>query len=174
MVDAFVCLLDAAVSSPATAIAELLVPAPPGVVTHETSAASRPSSAWTVPDAFRRQVAATPDAVALLSGNERWTYAELEARATQLARTLRARGVRQETAVGVCVQRSVDSIVAALGVLQAGGTYVPLDPDYPFDRIEYLAQDAGAPIIVREASSLDRRGVGQRGVICLAAEGALH
>ena len=91
---------------------------------------------------FEEQVRRAPEAVALVFGGERLTYAELDARANRLARDLRRRGVGPEALVGVAVERSVEMVVALLAVLKAGGAYVPLDPSYPTERLAFMWEDA--------------------------------
>ncbi|MCQ4163486.1 non-ribosomal peptide synthetase [Tahibacter harae] len=91
-----------------------------------------------------QQAAATPDAIALDWNEVRLDYATLNRRANQLAHHLRGLGVATERVVGVCLERSADLIVALLAVLKAGGTYVPLDPDYPADRVAFMLSDSGA------------------------------
>ena len=93
------------------------------------------------------QVARTPHATALSYGDVRLTYVELNAKANQLARFLRSRGVGADQLVGVCTERSIEMVIALLGILKAGGAYVPLDPTYPTDRLKYMLQDS-APAIV--------------------------
>ncbi|MEV6279729.1 amino acid adenylation domain-containing protein [Nocardia sp. NPDC051832] len=97
--------------------------------------------------AFRDRVDRTPDAVAVVCGDSELTYAELATRSAQLARVLVARGVRPDTLVAVALPRSVDLLVALLGVLQAGGGYLPIDPAYPSDRLAFVLADA-APVVV--------------------------
>jgi len=86
---------------------------------------------------FEEQALRTPDAVAIVHGNERLSYAELDARANQLARHLRTLGVGPDRCVALCVERSVAMVVGLLAVLKAGGAYVPLDPVYPAERLAY-------------------------------------
>ncbi|WP_344639314.1 MupA/Atu3671 family FMN-dependent luciferase-like monooxygenase, partial [Kitasatospora cystarginea] len=93
-------------------------------------------------DQFDAQVRRTPQAVALVCGEEAVTYRELSDRVGRLAAALRARGVAEEVRVGLCVERSVGLVVAMLAIARAGGAYVPLDPDYPADRLSYTAGDA--------------------------------
>ncbi|MEV4256804.1 AMP-binding protein, partial [Spirillospora sp. NPDC049652] len=97
---------------------------------------------------FRAQVARTPDAVAVVSGDVRWTYAELDARADRIARTLRARGVGREGLVGVMLDRSADLVAALVGVVKAGGAYLPIDPSYPAERVEFMLADARPAVVV--------------------------
>ena len=113
---------------------------------------------------FERQVARTPNAVALQAGEVAITYAELDGRANRLARHLRARGVGVESLVGVCLERSVDMVVALLAILKAGGAYVPLDPDYPRDRLRVIADDARLSLIVTHSALVSRvdRDVAQK------------
>ena len=98
------------------------------------------------------QVVRTPHVVAVGDGTRTLTYGELDARANQLARHLRARGVRRGAFVGLCLERTVDMFVAVLAVLKTGGAYVPLDPGHPVDRLAYVADDAGITLLLTEES----------------------
>ncbi|RKH21643.1 amino acid adenylation domain-containing protein [Corallococcus sp. CA047B] len=120
--------------------------------------------------AFTAQVAARPDAIAVRHGDRSLTYAELEARANQLAWDLKARGVgRAAPRVGVCLPRSIELIVSLVAILKAGGAYVPLDPDYPSERLAFMAGDARLVAVVAQASLLDRVPDGAWSVLCLEA-----
>lgn len=101
--------------------------------------------------AFARRAAAAPDAVAVVCGPRRLSYAELDADADRLAWHLRDRGVGPGTPVAVLLPRSPELITAYLGVLKAGGHYVPLDPDYPPDRIDYMVTDSDASLVITTA-----------------------
>ncbi|MGW4690524.1 amino acid adenylation domain-containing protein, partial [Streptomyces sp. NPDC004244] len=101
-----------------------------------------------LPALFAAQVAATPDAVALVSGDTELTYAELDARANRFAHALTARGVGPELVVAVALPRSVESVVAVLGVLKAGAAYLPVDPAYPRARIDFMLGDARPAVVV--------------------------
>ncbi|MEU2396298.1 amino acid adenylation domain-containing protein, partial [Streptomyces sp. NPDC007369] len=101
-----------------------------------------------LPEMFAAQVAATPDAVALVCGDTELTYAELDARANRFAHALIARGVGPEQTVAVALPRSVESVVAVLGVLKAGAAYLPVDPAYPAARIAYMLEDARPALMV--------------------------
>jgi len=96
---------------------------------------------------FEEQAERTPDLTAVTYEDQSLTYAELNARANQLARYLREKGVSADQLVGICVERSLEMIVGLLAILKAGAAYVPLDPNYPAERLAYMLQDA-APLVV--------------------------
>ncbi len=102
-------------------------------------------------DLFERQVERTPDAVAVSFAGSEITYRELDARANRLAHALVRRGVGPERLVGVCMDRSIELLVAIYGVLKAGGAYVPIDPEYPKDRLAYMLADARPAVILTQA-----------------------
>ncbi|WP_244221665.1 non-ribosomal peptide synthetase [Corallococcus exercitus] len=97
---------------------------------------------------FEAQAGRTPEAIALQFEDQRLTYAQLEARANQLAHHLRARGVGPETLVGVCLERSLEMVVALLGVLKSGAAYVPLDPATPAERLAGMLEDTAASVLL--------------------------
>ncbi|MGC1227158.1 MAG: AMP-binding protein, partial [Candidatus Sulfotelmatobacter sp.] len=94
-----------------------------------------------------------PKAVAVAEGYRQLTYGELEGRANQLAQLLRERGVSPDAVVGLCIRRSQEFIIAALGILKAGAAYLPLDPDYPANRLSILLSDSGAGLVVTHSSA---------------------
>jgi amino acid adenylation domain-containing protein len=123
------------------------------------------------------QVDRTPDATALVHGTRTVTYAQLDAEANRIARHLRALGVGPETPVGVCASRTPSLVAALLGVMKAGGAYLPLDPAYPADRLGFMLEDARAPVVLTEAAFVDRLPVDGARVVCLdrdAAQLAAH
>jgi amino acid adenylation domain-containing protein len=97
---------------------------------------------------FEAQAARAPEAIALVFEEQRLTYRELNARANQLAHYLRKLGVGPEVLVGICIERSPEMIVGALGVLKAGGAYLPLDPSYPPERIAFMLEDAQTTLLL--------------------------
>ena len=103
---------------------------------------------------FERQVAQTPDAIALSSEGRAMTYGQLNARANQVAQRLRQLGVGNGTMVGLCLDRSFDLIVGILGILKAGGAYVPLDPENPRERLEFMFRDCGIQVLVTQSERL--------------------
>ncbi|MFC4531516.1 amino acid adenylation domain-containing protein [Sphaerisporangium dianthi] len=133
--------------------------------TAESGAAERDTAEWgaadgprravtavtaveTVPALFARVAGATPGATALVCGDERLSYGELDTRTARLAALLRRRGVVPGEVVGVCLGRSADALVALLAVWRAGAAYLPLDPDYPDERLAFLVDDSGARLVV--------------------------
>ncbi|WP_446033163.1 amino acid adenylation domain-containing protein [Pseudomonas frederiksbergensis] len=108
----------------------------------------------TVHGLFEAQVERTPDAVAVVHGEQRLSYREVNERANQLAHYLRGQGVRPDSRVAICVERSADMVVGLLAILKAGGGYVPLDPTYPLDRIAYMLQDSAPAVVLAQAATL--------------------
>ncbi|MBB1259199.1 non-ribosomal peptide synthetase [Streptomyces alkaliterrae] len=106
-----------------------------------------------VHELFEAQAAATPDATAVIAGEVRLTYAELDAHANRLARRLRAAGVTSGAFVGVCLDRGAYLPAALLAVLKAGAAYVPLDPAYPPSRIDRILSDASPVVVLAQAST---------------------
>ncbi|MFJ9382110.1 amino acid adenylation domain-containing protein, partial [Streptomyces sp. NPDC101455] len=94
------------------------------------------------------RVAVSPDAVAVVSGDVVLTYGGLMVRASRLAHHLRGLGVGAESVVGLCLGRGVDLVVGVVAVWQAGGAYLPLDPEYPLERLEFMLADSGADVLV--------------------------
>jgi amino acid adenylation domain-containing protein/natural product biosynthesis luciferase-like monooxygenase protein len=113
-----------------------------------------------------------PDGVAVVSGLEQLSYAELDRRANRLAHHLRDLGVGPEVVVGLCLERSVEMVVGLLAVLKAGGAYLPLDPGYPAERLAYMLSDARAPVMLIHEATRTRRPEGAARVVDLDAEAA--
>ena len=107
---------------------------------------------------FGQQVIKTPLRRALSFGNEALTYRQLDEKSNQLAHYLKSRGVKREELVPVCIERSVDLIVAILGVLKAGGAYVPLDPEYPTGRIQFILQDTASNLVLCNRNCMNNLG----------------
>jgi amino acid adenylation domain-containing protein len=120
-----------------------------------------------VHELFETQVDSTPDHVAVVFEGQQLTYAELDARANQVARHLREMGVGPDVPVGIMMERSIEMMVGVLGILKAGGTYVPLDPAYPTDRLLFMLEDARARILVSHRSLSDRFSVSDIEVVCM-------
>ena len=158
-------VLSSVAAAPEARVAELeWVPAEQRQQVIETwnATTSGYPSGLCVHELFESQVAETPSAVAVSDGTRSLTYAELNGRSNRLARVLVGQGVGAETAVALCLGRSVDMVVALLAVLKAGGAYVPLDPAHPAARLQYQVADSGARVVIgdgREAASWTGSGV---------------
>ncbi|KST68652.1 non-ribosomal peptide synthetase [Mastigocoleus testarum BC008] len=116
---------------------------------------------------FESQVEKTPDAVAVEFGSQKLTYAQLNAKANQLAHYLQTLGVEPEVLVGLCIERSLEMVVGLLGILKAGGAYVPLDPNYPPERLGYMLADSGVSILLTQQKLVDVLPKNSAKVICL-------
>src|SRR2546428_624219 len=151
-------LLEAAVAAPEVAIGrlEILSAAERRRLLRDWNATERALPGATLPQLFAAQAAKTPDAVAVVFAGEQLSYGELDARANQLAHHLRALGVGAESVVGVCLERSPALVVALIGILKAGGAYLPLDPEYPAERLHYMLADAGAALLLTQSGLRDR------------------
>ncbi len=97
---------------------------------------------------FEAQVENTPDAIAVLFENQKFSYQELNNRANQLAHYLQNLGVKPETLVGICMERSVEMVVGILAIMKAGGAYLPLDPSLPTERLAFMLEDAQLPLLL--------------------------
>src|ERR1051325_844901 len=100
---------------------------------------------------FEDQVTRAPEAVALVCGNERLNYRELNARANQLARHLRTFGVGRESLVALCIDRSPEMAIGILGILKSGAAYLPLDPEYPRERLAFMIEDARPAVVLTKS-----------------------
>jgi amino acid adenylation domain-containing protein len=106
----------------------------------------------TIHGLFREVAAGRPEAPAVLHAGGALSYGELDRRSNRLARTLRDSGIGPDVAVGLCADRSPLSLIALLGILKAGGAYLPLDPTYPRERLEWMLEDAKAPLLLAEGA----------------------
>lgn len=116
---------------------------------------------------FDEQVARTPDAIAVVYESQRYMYWELCTKANQLANYLVKQGVGPEQLVGLCVERSVEMVIGIMGVLKAGGAYLPLDPEYPKERLAYMIEDSGIQILLSQENLIAELPEHQAKVICL-------
>lgn len=108
-----------------------------------------------VHELFEEMASRTPDQIALVFGDQELTYAELNLKANQLARHLCSAGVRSETVVAVCAERSLDLVIGLIAVLKAGGVYLPLDPAYPKERLTHMLEDAKPSIVLTHGVLID-------------------
>ncbi|NCS15837.1 MAG: amino acid adenylation domain-containing protein, partial [Microcystis aeruginosa G13-12] len=116
---------------------------------------------------FEEQVKRTPDAVAVVCSQQQLTYNELNRRANQLAHYLQSLGVKPDTLVGICLERSLEMIVGLLGILKAGGAYLPLDPEYPSERLSFMLEDAQLSLLLTQQKLGENLPQHQASIICL-------
>jgi amino acid adenylation domain-containing protein len=121
----------------------------------------------TINQLFEAQVEKTPDAVAVICENQKLTYRELNQQANQLANYLQSLGVKPEVLVGVCIERSHYTIIALLGILKAGAAYVPLDPNYPQERLAFMLADAQVPVLLTKKALLEILPQHNANAVCL-------
>ena len=175
-------LLEGAVADPDRAIGRLdiLSPAERHTILREWNDTARAVAGTTLPELFAAQVARTPAADAVVFEDDRLSYGELDARSSQLAHHLRGLGVGPEVVVGLCIERSLAMLVGLLGILKAGGAYLPLDPDYPPERLAFMLADAGAPVLLTRSAlrahlpahdvNSDDAHIGDVRIVCLDAD----
>ena len=125
-----------------------------------------------VHELFEEQAEQTPEAVAVVYEGQRFTYGELNGRANQLGHYLRTLGVGPEVRVGICVERGVEMVIGLLGILKAGGAFVPLDPGYPRKRLEYMVEDSQAEVLLTEKGLQKNLPEHTGRTICLDADWA--
>jgi amino acid adenylation domain-containing protein len=109
-----------------------------------------------VHELFEEQVERTPDAIAVEIEDQRLTYCELNTRANQLAHFLRKHGVEPDVSVGICMERSLEMVVGIIGVLKAGGAYLPMDPEYPKERLTFILEDARSSVLLTQERLIGR------------------
>ncbi|MUG92217.1 amino acid adenylation domain-containing protein [Scytonema sp. UIC 10036] len=122
---------------------------------------------------FELQVQRTPDAIAVVFEDEQLSYQELNCRANALAHYLRRIGVGPDVSVALCVERSLEMVVGILGVLKAGGVYVPIDPAYPKAHLAFVLEDARAPVLLTQARLVTELSTHGTRIVCLDSERAI-
>ncbi|HTZ08388.1 MAG TPA: amino acid adenylation domain-containing protein, partial [Acidimicrobiales bacterium] len=169
MVAHWLLLLEGAVAAPGARVGELslLTPSERHVLLGAWGRGPGVVGGADVALLVAEQAAARPDAVAVVCEGEELTYGQLDRRANQLARHLRTEGVKPEVPVGVCMDRSVDQVTALLGILKAGGVYVPLDPEAPPERIRYVLDDTEMPVVLTQHHLAGRIGAADAVVVSL-------
>ena len=156
LADQLATLLTAALAAPDTPVAGLPLLRPDTgreLIDRWAATATASAPQPTLPELVTRQAVARPDAIAVAYHEQTLTYRELDVRADRLAHALVARGVRAETAVGVCLPAGPDWVVALLAVLRAGAVYLPLDPSLPAARLAYLLTDSDAALVLTGADA---------------------
>ncbi|MEH1866381.1 MAG: amino acid adenylation domain-containing protein [Nostoc sp.] len=122
---------------------------------------------------FEEQVELTPDAVAVEFQNQQLTYNQLNYRANQLAHYLQSVGVKPDTLVGLCVERSLEMVIGLLGILKAGAAYVPIDSEYPSDRLSFILEDTQVKVLLTQQRLIDRLPLNQAKLVCLDTDAEL-
>uniref|UniRef100_UPI00135AA894 non-ribosomal peptide synthetase n=1 Tax=Pseudomonas izuensis TaxID=2684212 RepID=UPI00135AA894 len=155
-------LLDALVAAPQRPLVELFPQRQDQPQLDRWNATERLYSGSTnLHTALNQQAALTPNALALVFEGQRLSYAELDQRAQQVARALRANGIGRESIVPLCMERSVDMVVALLGIVHAGAAWLPLDPELPSARLAFLIEDADAQVTLTQPQWLSRLPAGR-------------
>lgn len=151
----FVTLLESVLDNLDVSVADasLLPPAERAQVVFEWNDTRADYPETTLPALFESQAARTPDSVALMFNSQSVTYAELNRRANQLAHYLR--GLGGEKLIGVSLERSIESVVALLGIFKSGSAYVPLDPHYPKERLAFMLEDTGLKLLVTQSNLVE-------------------
>jgi len=169
MVEQYQTLLEGIVTNPIQQVSELplLTQAQQQLLVEWNQTHREYSTKQCVHQLFAAQGSLTPDAVAIQHEGQHLTYRELNERANKIAHYLQSLGVKAETLVGICVERSLEMIVGLLGILKAGGAYVPLDPAYPKERLAYILEDTQLGILLTQERLLAKLPDQARKTICL-------
>ncbi|ASS74119.1 hypothetical protein CIG75_03350 [Tumebacillus algifaecis] len=169
MLHQFVQLTAALVENPAQRVGELSLLTTAEreqlVVEWNRTASAYPGAS--LQELFEAQAAAIPDAVAVVSGNDSLTYRQLNERANQIAHHLKALGVGPDALVGLCIERSLEMVTALLAIIKAGGGYVPIDSDYPQERIAFMLEDTNVSVLVTQSALAEKLPLPDSHVICL-------
>lgn len=173
MADHFTTLLTAIVAEPDTAVSQL------PLLTEE----QKDTLLYTLNDTavpynlnrclhhlFENQVAQTPNAPALRFAGHILSYSQLNQKANQLAHFLIAEGIRPDGMVGVCMERSLEMVIALMGILKAGGGYLPIDPTYPAERLKFMMEDAQVPLLLTQAHLVDNLPASSSQIVCLDSD----
>jgi amino acid adenylation domain-containing protein len=129
-----------------------------------------PGGCATIHDVIEQQAKYRPDQIAVVCGEEKLTYRELNARANQLARHLQDLGVGTESLVGLYLERSVYTVIGIVAILKAGAAYLPIDLAYPPERVEFMLKDSQAAAVITEAAQLESLGNFEGRIACLDEE----
>src|SRR5579863_989848 len=142
---------------------------PAGTFAPPLNLAADRSVPQSVPRLVARQAASTPDAPAVVAGFDVLTYAELDRRSNQLAHWLKSKGAGLERLVAVYLDRSPNFLIATLAALKSGSAYLPLDPEWPLERLEFVLRDAGVLVVVSDEALCNRAPAGPWEMVNLEA-----
>ena len=167
-------LMESAVESPDAPIAELSIMSAEErrqVVGEWNQTGEDYPRALTIQEAFEQQVERTPQASALIHAGKRWSYEQLNGDANRLGGWLIQQGIGQDCRVGICLERSADTVVALLATLKTGATYVPLDPAFPVERLRFMMEDAALGCVITHASLRDKLPRNTQKILVMDGEG---
>ena len=170
MLTHFEVLLEGIISNPASSIVELPILTEAEkrqLILEWNNTALSPWPEQCVHQLFAAQVERTPNATAVVFNDEQLSYRELNARANQLGHELQKLGVGPDSIVAICLERSLAMVVSVLGILKAGAAYLPLDPEYPPERLRFMLQDAGASVVLVQPSLRVNIPETQSQILCL-------
>lgn len=156
MAESFECLLKGIILNPQQRIDELPLLSPEKqqyLLTEWNKTEINYPTHKTLHELFEEQVKKTPNAIAIIYEKQKFTYKELNEKSNQLAHYLRKQGVKTEVPVIICIDRSIDLVIGLFGILKAGGLYIPLDADYPQERMQFVIEETKAPFILTEQAS---------------------
>jgi amino acid adenylation domain-containing protein len=172
LLESFRCVLNAVSYDPEQPITSLPIVGPTdrALLERWSDTPAEYARESTIHRQFEAAAVRTPSAVAVTGESGSLTYAELDARSNRLAARLRREGVRKGELVGLCLERTIEAIVAELAVLKAGAGYLPLDPAYPASRLSFMLQDAGVRVVLSHTDASDRLPSGETSVIALDQE----
>ncbi|BDA68746.1 non-ribosomal peptide synthetase [Calothrix sp. PCC 7716] len=166
----FQTLLESIVSDPGKYISKLQLLTPPEVqqllVEWNDTKTGYPQDKC-IHQLFEEQVETTPDVIALVFDNQKLTYRELNNRANQLAHYLQKLGVKPEVLIGICMERSLEMVIAVLGILKAGGAYLPLDSAHPEERLAFILEDTQSSILLTQQKLIEKLPTDSIKVVCL-------
>lgn len=170
LADSFSALLHSIIQNPEQKVGELAILSPEtrlAILAASGSSSVEAEKLECLHATFERRVKETPDAIALVDRDRRLTYQELNEKADCLAKYLQSLGVKPDSLVGICVERSWEMLVGILGILKAGGAYVPLDPSSPLDRRSFIVEDSAVSILLTQKSLAEDLKQVRAKVVCL-------
>ena len=170
LVEQFRTLLEGIVANPERRVSELpnlTAEARRQVIAHGVSSKLHYPGRSCIHELFETHASRTPDAVAAACGDDWISYRELNLRSNQLAHHFRNRGIGCEVPVAVCLDRSFEMLISILGILKAGGVYVPLDPSYPRERLDFMLADTKAKLVVTKSDFAGQLPVADCDLVCL-------
>ena len=166
-------LLERAIESPDAPIAELAMMSAAEqrqVMVEWNQTTEEFPRELTIQDAFEQQVERSPQATALIQAGRRWTYQQLNEDANRLGHWLAKQGIGPDCRVGICLERSVERVVALLAVLKSGAAYVPLDPTFPLDRLQFMMEDAALAGVITEDAVRDKLPASMQKIVVMDRE----